>query len=87
MSSRFGSSELTLYIPLNKIENEPFRLLISAVAFSNILTHLDISLNHLSVEILEILSVALSANSCLKTLGMVKCSIDGEGAELLSTGL
>ncbi len=63
------------------------RLLISAVAFSKILTHLDISLTNLSVEIIEMLSVALSANSCLKTLGMVKCSIDGEGAELLSTGL
>ena len=33
------------------------------------------------------LSVALSANSSLKTLGMASCSIDGEGAELLSTGL
>ncbi len=46
-----------------------------------------ISFNHLSVEELEMLSVALSANLSLKTLGMDSCSIGGEGAELLSTGL
>ena len=87
MSSRSGSPELTLYLPLNSIETESLNLLISIVAFSKILTHLDISVNHLSVEVLEMLSVALSTNSALKTLGMVNCSIDGEGAELLSTGL
>ncbi len=86
MSSRSqsGSPELTLYFPLNRIDNESFYLLISAVAFSKILTHLDISRNHLSIELL---SVALSASSSLKTIGMTSCSIDGEGAELLSTGL
>ncbi len=89
MSSRSqsGSPELTLYLQLSIMDDESFRLLISVVAFSKILTHLDISLNHLSTEILELLSVALSANSSLKTLGMIGCSIDGEGAELLSTGL
>ncbi len=60
---------------------------VSTVGYSRILTHLDISLNHLSIEVLEMLSVALSANSSLKTLGMASCSIDGEGAELLSTEL
>ena len=87
MSSRSGSPELTLYLPQNSIETESLNLLISTVAFSKILTHLDISFNHLSIELLEMLSVALSANLSLKTLGMDSCSIDGEGAELLSTGL
>ncbi len=87
MSSRSGSPELTLYLLQNSIETESLNLLISTVAFSKILTHLDISFIHLSVEKLEMLSVALSANLSLKTLGMVKCLIDGEGAELLSTGL
>ncbi len=87
MSSRSGSPELTLCLQQNTMNDEPFRLLISGVAFSKILTHLDISLNPLSMEVLEMLSVALSANSSLKTLGMDGCSIDGEGAELLSTGL
>ena len=89
MSSRSqpGSPELTLALIHNSIETESLNLLISTVAFSKILTHLDISLNHLSVEELEMLSVALSANLSLKTLGMDSCSIDGEGAELLSTGL
>ena len=87
MSSHSASPELTLCLPQNSIETESLNLLISTVAFSKILTHLDISFNHLSVEELEMLSVALSANLSLKTLGMVKCSIGGEGAELLSTGL
>ena len=85
--SQSGSPEFTLGLVQNSIDSESLRLLISTVAFSNILTHLDISLIHLSIEVLEMLSVALSANSSIKTVGMVKCSIDGEGAELLSTGL
>ena len=87
MTSRSGSPELTVALMQNSIEYESFRLLISTVAFSKVLTHLDISLNNLSIEVLEMLSVALSANSSLKTLGMKYCSIHGEGAELLSNGL
>ena len=87
MNSRSGSSKLTLYLLQNSIETEFLNLLISTVAFSKILTHLDISFNRLSVEELEMLSVALSANSSLITLGMDNCSINSEGAELLSTGL
>ncbi len=89
MSSRSqsGSPELTLDIAQNSIENNSLHLLISTIAFSNILTHLDISHIQFSVEELEMFSVALSANSSLKTLGMIGCLIDGEGAELLSTGL
>ncbi len=88
MSSRSqsGSPELTLALTRNSIQNESLHLLISTVAFSKILTHLDISCK-LSMEVLEMFSVALSANSSLKTLTMINCSIDGEGAELLSTVL
>ncbi|XP_064401985.1 NLR family CARD domain-containing protein 3-like [Halichondria panicea] len=85
--SQSGSPELTLGFIQNSIGSESLRLLISAVAFSNILTHLVISFNHLSIDLLEMLSVALSANSSLQTLGLDNCLIDGEGAELLSTGL
>ena len=87
MTSRSGSPELTVALMQNSIKYESFRLLISTVAFSKVLTHLDISLNNLSIEILEMLSVALSANLSLKTLGVYDCSIHGEGAELLSNGL
>ncbi len=88
MSSRSqsGSPEFTLALIHNSIDSESLRSLISIVAFSKVLTHLDIT-NYLSIDLLELLSVALSANSSMKTLGMFNCSIGGEGAELLSTGL
>ncbi len=87
MNSRSGSPELTLDLSHNSIDSESLRLLISTVAFSKVLTHLEISFTKLSMEAIEMVSVTLSANSYLKTLGMINCSIGGEGAELLSTGL
>ena len=86
LSSR-SQSEFTLYFTQNIFENESLQLLISTVAFSKFLTHLELSFNNLSTEVVEMLSVALSTNSSLKTLGINNCSIDGEAAELLSNGL
>ena len=87
LHSQSSSSKLTLDFTRNRIDNESLKLLISTVAFSKILTHLDISLNFLSLDLLEMFSVAISANLSLKTLGMKRCLITSEGAELLSNGL
>ncbi len=81
------SSELTLSLYESIFTNNSLHLLISTIAFSKAVTHLDLARCALSVEEFEMLSVALSANTSLKSLGLANCSINGEGAELLSNEL
>ena len=81
------SSELTLTLYRNIFANISLHLLISTIAFSKAVTHLDLSCCALSAEEFQMLSAALSANTSLKSLAFDNCSINGEGAELLSNEL
>ncbi len=82
-----GSSEFSLALTGNVFVDGSLRFLISAIAISKTLTHLDISCCDLSLVELEMFSVALSTNTSLQSLGLDNCSIHGKGAELLSNEL
>ncbi len=86
MKSRSGFPDFTLAVSGNDMDNESLRLMISTIAVSKSLTHLDLSNSCLSVE-LEMLSVAISVISSLRSLALKSCLIDGEGAELLCNEL
>ena len=70
----------------SEFQEDTLQLLISAIPCAKSLIHLDLSFNQFHQSDVEMLSVALSVNS-LKTLNLKYCSIDGERAEHLATGL
>ena len=83
--SRSSGFELALFT--STFSENSLQLLFSAVACSKCLIALILDENLLSLPNLEMFSVALSVNVSLLKLSMCSCSIDGEGAKLLATGL
>ena len=76
-----------LNLSKSKFQEDTLQLLISAIPCAKSLIHLDLSFNQFYHSDVEMLSVALSVNSTLKILKLRSCSIDGEGADHLATGL
>ena len=87
IKSRPSTFKMTLAFSGHLLVNQGLHLFISFIAFSNTLTHLDITYCVFSVKELEMFSVALSASTSLKSLAFANCSINGDGFELLSNEL
>ena len=84
-----SSSELSLVLRANNFVGDSLQYLISSLAWncSQSLVHLNLSRNELQTIEVEMLSIALSTNSVLKTLILISCGFNGETVELLASGL
>lgn len=75
-------------LPRNSFLDTSVGYLLSAIPCAKSLTRLDLSHNPLTLDNLEMLSVALTTkNSTLRALRLKSCSIDAEGAEHIAAGL
>ena len=78
-----------LALRANNFMDDSLQYLISSIAWncSKSLVHLNLSRNEIQTIEVEMLSIALSTNSVLKTLVLISCGFNGERVELLASGL